>query len=324
MEKITKWLLEQEPWIRYRTRIDLLDEPISLNEVIAEYEALVTHPLIQSVIQEIAAWPGSVMKRHNDAKLLFHKLAFMADIGISKDHPVIASVLNKILESTSADGPFQIVGNIPTAFGGSGQNQQIWMLCDAPIISYSLVKMGLNEDFQVQKSINYLLSLIQDFGWPCSATSELGKKFKGPGKRTHPCPYANLIMLRLIACLPELKNGYEAHTGTEMLLNFWDKRKETKYFLFGMGTDFNKLKAPFIWFDILHVAEVLSHFSFVYADKRFIEMIDSITYKADNSGLYQAESVYRAWNAWDFGQKKGPSAWISFLVYRILKRIKQI
>lgn len=53
------------------------------------------------------------------------------------------------------------------------------------------------------------------------------------------------------------------------------------------------------------------------------EMVKIITTKMDMNGFYTAESVRRAWKDWDFGQKKEPSRWITFLVYRILKRLEE-
>lgn len=322
METIIKWLNQQEPWTVYRTKTDLLDKDISDPEVIQDYEKLVNHNNILHLLKELQEWPGPVMKRHNDAKLLYHKLVFLADLGIKSDNQVIANVIDKILAKPSSDGPFQILGNIPAVFGGTGIDEPMWMLCDAPLIVYALVKSGLQQEPKVKKAIDYLLSIIRDFGWPCSATSRLGKKFKGPGKRTHPCPYANLIMLKLLSALPEMHNSSEVQKGADVLLELWEHRREIKYFLFGMGTDFKKLKAPFVWFDILHVTDVLTNFSFTRGDSRLQEMVKIIRDKADEKGLYKAESVYRAWKDWDFGQKKDYSAWITLLVYRILKRTK--
>lgn len=51
-------------------------------------------------------------------------------------------------------------------------------------------------------------------------------------------------------------------------------------------------------------------------------MVQIIIQKSNEEGKYYAESVWRAWGGWSFGQKKEPSAWITFLVYRILMRIK--
>lgn len=62
--------------------------------------------------------------------------------------------------------------------------------------------------------------------------------------------------------------------------------------MFGMGTNFSKIKYPFIWYDILHVANVLSRFPWTLADSRFLKMLDVIQSKADDAGPYRAESVW--------------------------------
>ena len=91
----------------------------------------------------------------------------------------------------------------------------------------------------------------------------------------------------------------------------------------GMGTDFAKLKAPLIWYDLLHVLEVLSKFPTLRKDKRLVEMVDVMKAKSDVEGRFTAESVWKAWSEWEFGQKKSPSFLITLQVYRILKRISQ-
>jgi len=45
--------------------------------------------------------------------------------------------------------------------------------------------------------------------------------------------------------------------------------------------------------------------------------------KADDQGLFTPESEWKAWKGWDFSQKKQPSAWLTFLAYRILNRTDQ-
>jgi hypothetical protein len=90
-----------------------------------------------------------------------------------------------------------------------------------------------------------------------------------------------------------------------------------------MGTDFRKLKVPFIWYDILHVLEVLSLYREVFLDKRFSEMLVSVNAKADEKGLFTPESIWTAYKGWDFGQKKLPSPWLTFLIYRLNRRVVQ-
>ena len=48
------------------------------------------------------------------------------------------------------------------------------------------------------------------------------------------------------------------------------------------------------------------------------EMVQIIASKLKSSGKVIPESIYLAWKDWDFGQKKEPSAWLTFLVHRIL------
>ena len=105
-----------------------------------------------------------------------------------------------------------------------------------------------------------------------------------------------------------------------MLLSHWERRGEQKYYLFGIGTDFRKLKYPFMWYDILHVADVLSRLPFVRSDSRFQQMVVAITTQADEQGRYAASSMYRAWKGWSFADKKHPSPWLTLLALRIQHR----
>ena len=107
-----------------------------------------------------------------------------------------------------------------------------------------------------------------------------------------------------------------------MLLWHWENATERKLYLFGIGTDFRKLKYPFVWYDILHVVDVLSQFPYVHSDPRFQQMVETITKLADDNGRFTPTSMYMAWKKWDFANKKQPSTWITFLICRILKRIQ--
>lgn len=141
-----------------------------------------------------------------------------------------------------------------------------------------------------------------------------------PGKKDSPCPYATLLMLRLISAFPVHHSHKAAKTGFETLETLWQKRKETKPYLFAMGTDFKKLKLPLIWYDILHVLEVTTRFP-QHKKYNFVnELKDLLSQKADENGRFTAESVYRAYKHWDFGQKRQASRWISCFAYQILQR----
>jgi hypothetical protein len=183
---------------------------------------------------------------------------------------------------------------------------------------YALLSFGLGDDARVREAVDHLAELVDDNGFRCRAAPELGR-FKGPGRREDPCPIANVYALKALSQVPNLVDSPATRAGTEMLLWHWGPECQRKVFLFGVGRKFRWLKYPFVWYDILHVTDVLSRFPFVHSDARFREMVGTITAQADEEGLYTAGSMYRAWKGWSFADKKNPSPWLTFLVLRIQK-----
>ena len=322
MADTVDWLLESDkPWTRYRTLVDLLDRPEENPEVQAARQEMLAHPWVQALIAETAAWPGYPLKRHNDAKHILYKFSTLADLGVRANDPGVAAGVAAVLAHQSTEGAFQGLVNIPKAFGGSGEDAWTWISCDAPTLLYSLLAMGLTGDERVRRAVDHLAGLVEDNGWRCAAAPELGK-FKGPGRKADPCPIANVYALKALSQVPELLDNPAARSGAEMLLGHWERQDERKFYLFGIGTDFRKLKYPFVWYNILHVVDVLSRFPFVHTDPRFREMVDAITVQADEERRYTARSMYRAWKGWSFADKKHPSPWLTFLVLRVGKRTR--
>lgn len=314
------WLLEGDPWVQVRTRIDLLKQTRSDPQVQSARAALLAHPGVQTLIAELANWPGTVLSSHKSASQSFHKLNFLADIGLNANDPGMDVIITRILSHQSPEGPFQLTTNVPVHFGGSGQEQWAWALCDAPLIVYALNKIGLSTHPQVSAALTYLNGLVRENGWPCAVSKELGK-FRGPGRKEDPCPFATLAMLKALSASDSHRSGEACHTGAETLLNLWQYSLEQHPYIFYMGNDFRKLKAPLVWYDLLHVLDVLSNFDWLFQDPRLLDMLGVLKAKADPEGRFTAESIWTAWKDWEFGQKKVPSRWITFLAWRIIQRI---
>jgi hypothetical protein len=168
--------------------------------------------------------------------------------------------------------------------------------------------------------VDYLITLNTEQGFPCSVSEEHGK-FRGPGRKDDCCPYATLIMLNLLSGIDEYRDSDIVKNGIGVILSLWENSFDRHPYMFYMGTDFRKLKAPALWYDVLSVADCISKFEFARADTRFLEMIDIIKGKQDNDGLFTPESVYRKCKGWDFGQKKAVSSYLSFLCIRLLNRL---
>jgi hypothetical protein len=311
------WLLRSDPWTEYRTRIDLLREKIDSEAVALARSRMVNDPKVNRLMVSLTSWPGPVVSSHKSAGQFFHILPFLADLGLKENDEPLSAVIEKILMLDSEEGPFGVIMNIPEHFGGAGTDTPAWALCDAPRTVYALAKLGLKDHPKVLKARDYLVGLARKNGFPCVVSKELGK-FRGPGKKDDPCPYATLIMLELMSIYPDLKNSSTAAHGVGSLLDVWENSRTSHPYMFFMGTDFRKLKAPLIWFDILHAADVLSNFSQAIHDPRFMGMTEVIASKASPDGKFTPESVWKAWSDWEFGQKKEASPWLTFLAWRIL------
>jgi hypothetical protein len=319
-----EWLLaSDEPWTVYQTRRDLLGQPEDHPEVRLARGDMLAHPAIRDLMQQTASWPGYSLKRHNDAGYLLTKFSLLADFGVNAGDPGMAPGIQAVLAHQSEQGPFQTLVNIPRAFGGTDEDQWTWILCDAPTLLYVLLQMGVERDKRIEEATRLLIEISDENGWRCVSAPELGK-FRGPGRKDDPCPIANLLALKAFSLLPEFYESPAVQRGIEMILGHWERRKEKKYYLFGMGSDFQKLKYPFVWYDLLHVMEVLSRYPSAIHDPRFREMLITLIGQAGEDGRYTAGSMYQHWKGWSFANKKNASPWLTFLVYRILKRVEAI
>lgn len=320
-----EWLLDaDEPWTRYRTWVDLLDRPEEDPEVQADRDAMVADPRVRELIADLQEWPGPPLKRHNAAKHPFNRLPVLADFGFRADDPGIAPIVEQMLAQQHPDGPFQVVMEIHERYGGTGEPTLSWALCDATVNLYCLAALGMADHPAVQRAADHMVSLVMEpggdrrppGGWPCVT----GAGFRGPGRKANPCPISNLHALRALDAL-----GWHDHPaaalGGEMLLTHWERQEERKLYLFGIGTDFRKLKYPFVWYHILYFADTLSRFPALRDDPRLHEVVDTLKMQADEEGCYTAASMYRVWKGWSFADKKTPSPWLTFLALRVQKRV---
>jgi len=304
---VIQWLLDsEEPWTRYRFMVDVLDNHEADSVVQAARAEMLAHPQVQALIATAQSWPGYTLKRHNDAKHALYAISTLADFGLRAADPGMMPVIEEIMAHQASEGAFLTPLNIGKAYGGSGEDQWTWMACDAPTLLYALLSFGLGNDPRVQAAVEHLTGLVDDNGWRCVVAPELGK-FRGPGRKADPCPIANVYALKALSLTSQNLDGPAARTGVEMLLWHWEHQTERKIYLFGLGGDFRKLKYPFVWYDILHVTDVLSRFPFSHDDPRFLEMVSTITDQADEAGQHTASSMYMAWKSWSFANKKEPS-----------------
>ncbi|MEI6291016.1 MAG: hypothetical protein WCP19_11345 [Chloroflexota bacterium] len=313
------WLLEGEPYIEYRTRQDLLGQPESAAEVAAARQSMLQSLPVQKVVSDLQDWPGKVIASHKSASQPFHKLTFLADLGLRQPDPGMGHIIEQIIAHQEPGGPFQLPMLINETNGGAAREQWAWALCDAPLILYVLAKFGLQEHPSVLTAVRHLENLVRENGWPCAVSKELGR-YRGPGRKDYPCPFANLAMLKALSEFDGFKHSPACRTGAETLLSLWENSRSQHPYMFFMGDDFRKLKVPLIWYDLLNVLDVLSRFSWLKGDDRLQDMLEVLIQKMDGDGRFTIESAWTYWKDWEFGQKTTPSRWLTFTAWHIIQR----
>jgi len=309
-----------EDWLKYAIRLHLCHEP--KEKLVELKKTTLKDERIQKYLFDISNFHGSLVTSHKNPDLPIQKLLFLLDLGLDTEIPEIKKAIEQILLHKDENGVFQSMTNVPKHFGGTGQDVFSWCLCDAPLLLLALLKTGVNYKEHIKPGVDYLISFSRTNGFPCAVSKELGK-FRGPGRKDDCCPYATLIMAELLSYIPEYRDSSTALTAVNSLLDLWEHSNEQHPYMFFMGTDFRKLKAPSCWYDLISVAGTLSKYSFTHHDARFLEMMHLIKSKQNEEDLFIAESAYLKMKDWDFGQKKTPSSYLTYLCYRIYERLEQ-
>jgi len=309
------WLLNSNPWTKYRTLLDLLNQPLSSDDVVQAENDLSNHHQIQSLISETADWFPQSITRHNDAKICYYKLQMLVDFGLTVKNKGIKELIPKIIEHT--DNSFYAVRQVlpEKGYPKPDLSADEWhaLPCDSPIISYALFKMGYQHE-QLNQSIENLKNYWETpQGFFCNFFF-VSSHFK---KHNIGCPMAGLMALQVFSQVPELKESVSAQNAFEAI--DYHRRLGKSIYYFGRGKKFFTLKYPFVWYNALYLADVLSRFEFTKETALMKELIDWILSSQNEDGTFTPTSIWMAYKEWEFSNKKQPSPWITFLCCRILK-----
>ena len=309
-----EWLTDSEyPRVRYGARRLFLRE-------MPERDLLYEDPLILRILASLTDWNEEILKQHNKPELAMHRLCLLADLGVSAADPEAAGLLERIAGNLDSSGLPRINVLIPKMFRGTGKVEREWIICDYPQILYGLLRMGAPERL-TGPALEYLSGLSLPGGYPCVSSME---GFRGPGPKTDFCPIASLYALKALNLDPSARVSAGAARAAESLLNHWENREKCKHYLFGIGTDFQKLKYPLIWYNLLHVLDVLSLSEAGKDDPRTEEMAGVLLSRADEELRFTPGSMYRYYGEEDFADKKRPSPTLTLKALEILLRLNLV
>ena len=301
--KIVNWMLEGSEWIKYAVNTQLLEKKADVGKARSD-------PLIKNIIAELKNEKGLAAIKtgmHSYKGYIYWNLFFLADMGLTVKDIGIEKEASSVYDLQSLDGTFITMKDMKPGF-----------LCIPAIILTSFVKMNFIDKDKIDKFIDLVFRTRRlDGGWHCAKQRDVGQRYEN----TESCPMDNQNILMFLGQFEEYRNDPGLNGAIDLLLNHWERREEKwRPYGFGIGTDFKKLKYPAVTYGILRVLDTLSLFPYAIKKRNFRNMLDHVR-KKSKSGMYYAESVVNHYSGFDFGQKKEPSRWITFLIGRIEKRM---
>lgn len=317
----TEWLLDSNPWTRYRTMIELLDYPETDNEVINAKAELLEYPKIIELAKETKDWNLIASTRNSDPKISYFKLRMLADLGLKHTDLDLKETVDKTSEHI-IEGMFGVRGQTPKRLKKGEKYEKpdlsadVWHIspCNTPVITYSLLDLGVKNEL-LDKSVETLKNKWTDEkGWFCHFFF-VESQFK---KLQIGCPIAGLMALDVFSKIPKLKESDYSKNAFKSIKFHKDYGKTLYYF--GRSKKFWTLKYPFVWYNALYLADVLTRFDFLKNEPVVKELIDWIINSQTDDGKFKPTSIFMNYKGWDFSNKKEPSPWITFLCSRILKQ----
>jgi hypothetical protein len=308
-----EWLLEGEAFLRYRVLRDLAGAGETDRDVRAAKRSIDSDPQIRRILDRQSSegyWgtPRDIFTWWPKKNTTFWVLGMLADFGFERDDRRICRACEYVLSTQLPCGGF---GWAPPPLPAD---------CYTGILVESLAKLGHAGDPRVRQAFAWMVERQRlDGGFWCKRTGLPG----GPREREPSCAFATLCVLGALALDPSLQNAPVTRRGVRFLLECWDNRGKLRYAGHDsqIGRGWEKLKYPFTDYRILKYLDTLSRYPSARADARIADMLRLMVLGKDDAGRFTPGAIHEVWSDFDFGRKHAPSRWITYLVYRIAKRL---
>jgi len=307
------WLLAGGAIERYRTLVDLCGLDEDEEAVIQARMRMLQDARIQGLLSrrnEDGYWgtPRDLFQWWPRKDTTFWVLGMLADYGLQRDDCDLDRACEYVLGAQMEFGAF-----------GLRAPQKAYD-CFTGILTGALARLGYWKDERLARAYEWIEGRQRlDGGFWCKDTGLPGR----PRQDEPSCALATLYVLGALAAHPELRDGDCSRRSASFLLGCWDNRGSIRYAGHDsqIGTGWGKLKYPYTDYRILAYLDTLSRLEFVRHDPRMVAIADQLAARLDEQGRFVPQSIHKVWADFDFGQKKYPSRWITFLVYRILGRL---
>lgn len=315
------WLLDSNPWTKFKTYQDLLGFKESDSELATAKQELIDDKRINDLAKQTKDWLSISATRNSDPKITYFKLKALAEFGLRHSDLDLQETIDKATEHVVED-MFGVRGKTPVRpekgvpFEKPDLAADVWHVspCNSPIITTALLDLGV-KNILVDNAIEELKQRwTSPEGWFCHfffVDNQFNKLKIG-------CPIAGLQALEVFSKVTALRESEYSRYAFEPI-KYHKEYGKTLYY-FGRSRKFWTFKYPFVWYNALYLADVLTRFDFLKREPVVEELVEWIIRSQDIDGRFRPTSVFMIYKGWDFANKKEASPWITFLCCRILKQ----
>jgi len=321
-----EWMLDGEPWTRYRVLTGLLGRADRDGEVVSARAEVLVHPDIVGLMDGLSSWFPKAVTKHNTPILDHFRLGMLVDLGLRHDDPGMVDVVAGALDHTE-DGLLALrqadLSNIK-GYPKIDDTIDEWhaMPCDSPVLLSTLLRSGVRDD-RLKVALGRLQEKwldLADGGWFCHAGFMEGIH----RKLGVPCPVSGLMALDAFAA------GMDAYgvgsvddaaiqKAMDALRYHRDAGRSVYYF--GRGKRFWSMKYPLLWYNGLYMLDILSRIPQLHDDPVTVEAQEWLLSMLDDEGKARPTSIFMPYKTWSFSNKKEPSHWMTYIAHRILRRL---
>ena len=309
-DSVLEWLLEpNDPSMRFRTMTELLDTQFTAQERTREYEQIYNSPSVNKIIEKMhpdgywlrkksgsREWIGAGVE-YMSASTTHYCLAYLSELGLTKEHPIIKKAADRYLSLQAPDGDW------------------FWHLsCLQGYNIKTFLRFGYREDERLKKSVNLLIESSRfDGGYLCDMHE------KRPGlKRPKSCVRGSTKALEAFAELgkvywnvPACQNLCDYFLSRNGIFTMRDKTRP-------VNNDVNCLFFPFIYYTgLLQILYSLSKMGYGN-DTRLYAAWEILEKKKFENGRFPLERT-PAQSPWKIGEVGKENKWITFYAYLAMK-----
>ncbi|MHA2094449.1 MAG: hypothetical protein ACW98F_07470 [Candidatus Hodarchaeales archaeon] len=308
---VMKWLLEENyPSIRYRTMVELQERSKTNSEVTLAKKAIAKSPVVQNILQkmqpegywEVKTRDGRVVGdgvEYADWSTAHYVLSYLAELGVTKDNPLVKKAANRYLTLQQPDGDF-------------------WnhFSCLYGLNVRTFIKLGFQEDTRVLKTINLLKTMIrEDQGYLCDLHE--GKR---KTRLVKSCYRGTLKVLFALSELPQLWADKHTQRLVDYFLDrnvLYKTRKTTEF----VTRETGKTIFPFSYraglLETLYALAKMGHGE----DPRVENAWNVLQNRRTSTGRYILDwTPGKTTNRYFFpGKKQTENKWVTFYAYLCLK-----